>query len=234
MKLVSIEQKILELSLKRHLNNYGKVYMFHCVDNQIQSHFFNLSISVDGFETFIQKLLKKGVRFGELNSLDVKKTRKDSYITFDDIFSSAYYNAIPFLRKMQIPYTVFISSSLVGKESYIGEKELFELKQDKLCTIGAHSRGHKISCNLSAEELKEEISKQDFEKYLGSGVELYAHPYGSLYACPKSVVHAVGKEGYKLGFSTINGSLVPRYIKNNPYFLPRINVNESNYQYYCG
>lgn len=233
MKLASIKQKFVEAALRREIRHYGKVYMFHCVENDIKKDYENISITANGFKSFVKNLLSNESEFGRLENLKLGgENCSEIYITFDDIFESAYINAIPFLRENNIPYTVFICPAFIGREAYINEKQLEELKADPLCTVAAHSLHHTLACHEKQDNYKKEISQKTIEQLLGRKTELFAFPYGSFYACPAWAVNMVSKEGYQLAFSTVNAALVPRFTKENSFFLPRININEKNYKKY--
>ena len=231
MRIVwSIKQKLIETWNQIRNQNGISIYMFHRVSREICSTHENISISLEAFREFIERKRKQ-----EWNFLDMEKLKagdnyceKKAVITFDDMFEDAYENAIPILREYGIPYTVFIAPTLVGTPGYISEEQIQALKEDKLCTIGAHSISHKIFRKLSLTEKKKEIALCENEKMLGCTISYFAYPYGSIYACDKKS-QLLAKEEYKLGFATLNFRLTQQYMKINFFFLPRINVNNDNF-----
>lgn len=227
MKIQSIYQKIIE-----RINRNGNLnaYMFHRVGNDAIDGYANISISIKHFEEFVERKLE----FGTVGNLimwmeDIKGNDHKSYFTFDDMFSDAYENAIPILRKRGLPYTVFISTGLLDTNGYISSAQLQELSKDPLCTIGAHSQSHLIMRALPKEEIVNETDKHCIENLIGHKIELFAYPYGSYYACNKKVREIVSRAGYRYAFSTVDASLDSKYAKSNLFFLPRININDRNF-----
>lgn len=231
MRIVwSLKQKIIEKLNQIRNQNGISIYMFHRVSREICSAHENISISLEAFRKFIERKRKQDWNFLNMEKLKAGDSycEKNAVITFDDMFEDAYENAIPVLREYGIPYTVFIAPALVGTSGYISEEQLQALKEDELCTIGAHSISHKILRKLSLNEKKKEIALCENEKMLGCTISYFAYPYGSIYACDRKSQLLV-KEEYKLGFSTLNFRLTQQYMKKKFFFIPRINVNNDNF-----
>lgn len=193
--------------------------MLHSVGDD--RHEFN--VSVIQFEQLLKKLQhRRLIRLEEW-----EKDRDFLCISFDDVPSSFYYNAYPLLKKYGIPFTIFVSCYLLDTENYITTKMLQEIAECELCTIGSHGCFHSFYSKLSKEGAIEDLSfsKKRLEDMTHRYIELYAFPYGSIYACGlrhKKLVSSF----YKYGFGTLKTpitkpSLLPRY------FLPRINVDEA-------
>ena len=63
-------------------------------------------------------------------------------ITFDDVPANVYYNAVPILQELNIPYTLYISTSLMGMDGYLSKEQIVELSKDSLSTVGSHTVSH--------------------------------------------------------------------------------------------
>lgn len=222
----SIVQKLIE-----HI--YGirkedsKVFMFHQIsDDKENWKDDGCSITSETFKKFIVGLRNLNVRFGTLDelSLDCKKI----YITFDDVFSDAIENAIPFLIENNIPFCIFVSTNLIGKDQYISIEQLKTMALEPLCTIGFHTRNHILMRKTKKDILIHEMDKQCLETIVGGQVHYFAYPYGSLYAIPLNFIQIIAKDNYRFAFSTICISLNQKIVKKFSAFLPRINVNEKN------
>ena len=175
-------------------------------------------------EHFTQLLTKYRPRFRPVSQL----TEPGSIVlTFDDIFASAYQNAVPFLRERQIPYTVFIAPKLLDQPGFLTSGQLNDLASDPLCTIGAHSMSHCLMRPLSEQDTFAELagSKQWLEDFCGREVACFAFPYGSVYACSRANIRQVERAGFRCGFSTLNRSVLADDLAQ-PWFLPRININD--------
>lgn len=220
----SAQQKMLEARYRRQ-PSCGTVLMFHnvykgtdCGDAEQE-----IAVSEEHFSALVERLIKTK-RFVALKQYEdiLNMTADDVLITFDDIFQSAFLNAIPVLQKYEIPYVVFIATGLVGKPGFISEENLMKLREDPLCTIGAHSVSHGFS------RFAPKTAREEAEKSLAKlGSTLFAFPYGSVFACSnRNQRDLEGLGNCSCAFSTINTDLTEENRKNR-WFLPRRNVNDA-------
>lgn len=147
-------------------------------------------------------------------------------LSFDDVPSDFYYNAFPILKQNEIPFTLFISVSLLGKTGYLSKDQLLEISHYEGSTIGSHGVRHEEYFPLSEEMVTRELkeSKEYLEGILGKEVNLFAFPKGSIYACSRSNRRHV-LDFYQYGFGTVGSFLTsPSLFPKS--FLPRINVDE--------
>lgn len=217
-----IIQRIKKLSYSFHKNNIC-VLMFHDVyENENDDK--NLNISKANFLEFIATLKKADVKFVGVNDLTDCNNPKNCAVTFDDVYEGAILNAIPILREFQIPYTLFISSSLIDKKGYITSTQIENLKSDPLCTIGFHTKNHVLMRQLNNAELKNEIDCSEFEKKYDIKCQFFAYPFGSVYACSHRNIKELKSSEYLMAFGTINSSTKKSSIIKNPFYIPRINV----------
>lgn len=209
----------------------SKVFVFHQVtDERIKWLDDDCAITLKGFQDFIVTIKQLGLSFGKIDDLDKNIKNKKIYITFDDIFEDAVENAFPILLKEGIPFCVFISTGLIGKEGYITTEQLKLLANEPLCTIGFHTQSHKMMRFLTNEALSEEIKKEPLENIISSQIKYFAYPFGSFYAVSEANKKKVIDEEYELVFSTLRISLNEITREKFDSFLPRININENNYK----
>ncbi len=138
-------------------------------------------------------------------------------LTFDDGFSGVHDHALPVLRKLGWPATVFLVAEQIGGEDRWALTKypdravspLLSLSQIETLTAAgfafhSHSSNHRSLCGLSDAELEDEIagSRARLQTLLGSGVELFAYPYGHH---DDRVVAAVRAAGYRAAFSVLSG-----------------------------
>lgn len=207
--------------------------MFHEVPLQIdESNDISIAISDESFIYFINTLIGLGYEFGDIKDITEVTERKKVYLTFDDIFITAYENALKFLTKERIPFTCFIAPQLLDTSNFIKTSQLMELAQNPYCTIGAHSNTHMKLRDLSDMQILDEFleSKKALEILTKKSIEIMAYPYGSRSACPPRVKRIADEAGFKIAFSTYRIPAVRKYIEKNRCFIPRINVIESNYK----
>jgi peptidoglycan/xylan/chitin deacetylase (PgdA/CDA1 family) len=153
-----------------------------------------LAVTPTSFRAQMEALLRAQahpVRLDE--ALDLLAQRPaDRYVcvTFDDGYHDVLDNAIPVLRDLQIPATIFIPSEVIDGAArpywyerpppMLGWSELREIAADDLFAIGAHTRTHPALPKLSDDAAWIEIagSKQDVEEHLGQPVTAFAYPAG--------------------------------------------------------
>ena len=132
-----------------------------------------------------------------------KMPPKTVVITADDGYMSFYENAYPVLKKYNIPATIFIIAGYIGRPGYLGWKELREMSDSNLITIGSHTRSHPWlpSVSVDDEKLRDELatSKEILEKGTGRRVDYICYPNGGFNDLIKE---AAKKYGYKGAFTT--------------------------------
>lgn len=200
--------------------------MLHEVTQSAPGQHLELSITKDNFAKLLDALEVEQIAVVPIAEIHHRK-ELGVVLTFDDIFQNAYENAFPVLRERRIPYTVFISPGLLGQPGFITSAQLVELKEDPLCTIGFHGREHVLMRELTAEQIVAATDACDFEQTYSVKCDYFAFPYGSVYACPTKALKAVRKHAYRGVFSTINSGTSAEQIRKDPWFIPRINVNDA-------
>ena len=214
-----------DLVTKCYLKRYvGKeddlvVYMFHNISDK-NTNPAKYVTNIDDFEQYVMQLLKdkKAV---DINSID--GVPKSSFvITFDDGYDGIFKYAYPFLKKMNIPFTLFITLDFIDKPGYLKLHELLWMSHDPLCTIGSHSFSHPLLrfCLNAQNEIKN--SKKHLELLIQKKINYFAYPYGSVYACGRKSIKLTKETGYFSAFSSISGRITKKTLKYR-YYLPRVN-----------
>lgn len=208
-------------------NFYGKVLMFHNICDAHINTLDSCQCKVDKFEEILIKLKANGRVISVYEMLDIIKFNKKemfSVVTFDDIPDNVYYNAFPLLKKYNIPFTIFISTEFVNKEGFISLEHLREMVACSLCTLGAHSKEHRMlrGCDDIFSQLKE--NKEYLESLFDKKVDFLAYPYGRHESVPSTALKIANELGFKCAFSTIP-STINSFSSRNIFFLPRIIEN---------
>lgn len=139
-----------------------------------------------------------------------------SAVTFDDGLTCIIENAVPELIQRKIPFTIFVPTGYVGKQSswvqhangkiqreaIITEEQLRELANNELIIIGSHCVTHSNLLLLDTESAKIEItkSKKDLESILDSKVTLLSFPYGGHNTAH---IELAREAGYKMAFTIL-------------------------------
>ena len=135
-------------------------------------------------------------------------------ITFDDD-ENVIENALPELRKRNIPATIFVVTSILGgsprweyrganstlQEKGMSEGQMLALPSD-LITIGSHTATHPFLPSIDEQHLREELhgSRLTLEKILNREVKLFSSPYGEF---NDRVIAACREAGYDRMFTAL-------------------------------
>lgn len=192
-------------------------------------------MTATSFERLMEWLLKNEwhpMQWGEVvrmveNKEEMRRGSKRFYVTFDDIYDTVFTESFPILNRLHIPFTVFVTKDLIGKQDFITMEHLQLLAKDPLCMIGCHGMEHKMFRYMSAEEMTHQCVEERLwlEKTFDVKVESFAYPYGRVVEVSDANRRLLPKLGFRLGFSAIEGSLKSIWWTGK-YYLPRICVSE--------
>ena len=217
------------------MSNYqsgSEVYLFHDIRESKEEVDSQFSISQDSFETFLLNQLKHGkiaLTYNQLSKLIEKgyNIKNGFFVSFDDCNLSVYNRAYPILKKLKIPFILFITKELIGRDRFLTKDQIVDMAKDPLCTIGSHALHHKMFRYLTSKEIVNEFveSRRFLQQLTGQSVDCFAFPYGRLVEVSCMSIKLISKFEYKFAFSAIAGSLSQRWL-SGMFFLPRINVSE--------
>ncbi len=138
------------------------------------------------------KFLKKKFNIISLQQfLNQKFSKKklNILLTFDDVEKSWIENVIPHLKKEKLSAIFFL------------DKRGFDLKQ-RLSELGFEIGGHTVNHlrlpELSIEELRKELKRDE-------GIKFFAYPFGDKKSFNSKVKKEVKKAGYKHAFTILPG-----------------------------
>lgn len=178
----------------------GEMWMLHRVVEQrsVKPGKHDLEVTLDFLEQIIMEYLQKGYTFisiDQLPNLISHFTFFNSHrfvcITFDDGYRDNYTLAYPLLKRLEVPFTVYVSTGFIdnrlpmwwypGENLGISTDELRALDADPLCTIGAHTVSHPRLDTLSKEQQFAEIkeSKNVLEQLLSHPIYHFSFPHGA-------------------------------------------------------
>lgn len=225
----------------------GEIWMLHRVVKQRSNvpEQRELEVTVDWLEQKILEYQKRGYifvsisetlrRIGGLENnsftpLLRRNKRRFVCITFDDGYQDNYTLAYPMLKRLNVPFTVYVTTGFIdnqlpmwwykGEQLGLSTKELKALDADPLCTIGAHTVSHPKLDTLTRGQQYQEIStsKQTLEALLGHEVCHFSFPHGAHNDDTLAICH-------ELGFQTVVQSWGgPLRRGEHPWPLPRKNV----------
>lgn len=194
----------------------------------------SITTPVSVFQRFVEQIQKSG--YGLCSMKDYLKKNieeRKSWIvcTFDDGYKGLNEHALPILSKYGFTATVFICTSLIGKNNkwntkdtilrqHLNMNELQNLHQHGW-EIASHGVSHSNLLKLTDEELEYELKiSHDFLLRTWGEIVTYAYPYGSYNSF---VMSHVGKY-YKYAFSVTHGgtSLVADSLQIRRYSISEI------------
>lgn len=172
----------------------------------------------------------------DLPQVTSKGERTRVALTFDDGTRDFFTNVRPILHEYGVPATVFVISDIVteqggihGEESdneYMSKKQIVELVDDELVTVGNHTRCHPRLSELSIGGLRREIvgAKRELESVLGVEVQRFAYPHGD----HSREAVALVRQTHEVAVTGTSGGSVDD--SSDPHRLPRINGAVEPYQ----
>lgn len=212
----------------------ARVYMFHSILEYPEQIYSKFAITTSSFEKLLENEISRGQVPMNLDTLKKAVEFPADYtnhfaVSFDDVYDSVYTSAYPVLKRMNIPFIIFITPSLIGtidpasKNPMITREHLEELMGDDLCIVGSHGMLHKPFRQYSIEGAMKSLMES--KTIMGKETELFAFPYGRRIEVSNKDIRCAEKAGYSCGFSALDGSLKQKWFSGN-WFLPRILVSE--------
>ena len=219
----------------------GEIWMLH----RIVVHRSNipeqqeLEVTLDWLEQKIIEYKANGYSFISIDNLTTLNTQHSTLstkkwvcLTFDDGYRDNYTLAYPMLKRLGVPFTVYVTTGFIdnlspmwwypGEQLGISTEELKTMDADPLCTIGAHTVSHPKLDTLTREQQYHEIaeSKQTLEALLGHEIKHFSFPHGAHNEDTLSICH-------ELGFQTVVQSWGgPLRRSEHPSPLPRIKIEQ--------
>jgi glycosyltransferase involved in cell wall biosynthesis len=161
-------------------------------DVQGDSH-DSITTPIDVFRQFVDFIYNQGMGLCSMRyylSMPVKERQSWIVCTFDDGYAGLYNYALPILSKYGFSATVFICTSLIGKDNKWNNKDSksrMHLNMEELSTlnnqgweIASHGVHHYNFLKLTDIELEYEIkqSKEQIDDLFGPS-DCFAYPYGA-------------------------------------------------------
>ena len=198
-------------------------------------------LTAESFEKLLTIMLEEGwhamseakLRRVVLNGVAGSGERKHFYVTFDDVYDTVYTEALPILRRLQVPFTIFVTKNLVGRVGHDGRpwitmEHLRELAKEPLCTIGCHGVNHVQFRTYSEPEMREvcAANKQWLIDEFHIFADTFAFPYGRWQDVDRWNIRYLSAYGFTYAFSALEGTLLSKHTTGIQ-FLPRVNVSET-------
>lgn len=227
-----IQQRIKRKLYKLTHPVVGEIWMLHRVVEHVSNvpEQKELEVTVAWLEQKINEYRSEGYTFVSIDNLP--KHGRWVCLTFDDGYRDNHTLAYPMLKRLGVPFTVYVTTGFIdnlspmwwypGEQLGISTEELKTMDADPLCTIGAHTVSHPRLDTLTREQQYREIaeSKQTLEALLGHEIKHFSFPHGAHNEDTLSICR-------ELGFQTVVQSWGgPLRRSEHPSPLPRIKIEQ--------
>lgn len=189
--------------IKRKFHNMmhpvlGRILMLHrVVEQRSEQHDQReLEVTPQFLEQTIVDYRNRGYRFVSIDQVcdllnGKEKGKPFVCLTFDDGYRDNYMEALPLLKRLEVPFAVYVTTGFIDNrlpmwwypDAQLGfsRDELVALSKEPLCTIGAHTISHRrLDELLSEEQLKEIVeSKRELEEIIAYPVNHFSYPHGA-------------------------------------------------------
>jgi peptidoglycan/xylan/chitin deacetylase (PgdA/CDA1 family) len=211
------------------------VLCYHAVSPTWQC---SLAVTPDRLERQLASLVRRGWVGATFSQMVLEPPAPRTLaVTFDDAFASVIELALPILRELELPGTVFAPTSFMGSRQRlswpgIGQwadtpdaRELTSMDWDDLGTladngweVGSHTRTHPHLSQLDDDDLADELagSRSDCSDRLGRECTSIAYPYGDV---NQHVARRARDLGYRAG-----AGLGRSLRRSDPHREPRIGI----------
>lgn len=146
-------------------------------------------------------------------------------LTFDGGYSSILQNAVPVLLENNLPFTLFVATDYLDRDSneYIGWKDLKKLAKNRLVTIGLHPAAYTHMAGAADEDVRRQINnaRTRVREVLGMEPALFAYPFGEYSSTYHNIV---ASSGFTAAFGQQSGVA---YMGEDIFSLPRFPMTES-------
>ncbi|MBN1504627.1 MAG: polysaccharide deacetylase family protein [Candidatus Eisenbacteria bacterium] len=201
-----------------------RVLLYHKVDSRFE--WGGTWVTPSQFKSHVLYLLDRGYRFVTLEELLRPEGGSDwsAALTFDDGYLALKDFALPFLRDLGIPASVFVVTGFVGRENLwdvnVGWRRFDHMDWADIEEAAAHgvrfyshTHSHRDLTGLDPREVREELtlSKETLERRLGGIVPYLSYPFGIYNA---AVARQAKESGYEAAFTLFRngaGDVDPLY-----------------------
>jgi peptidoglycan/xylan/chitin deacetylase (PgdA/CDA1 family) len=196
-----LERQALALT-RRRPRERGRILCYHSVGQPVTG--VN-NVTERAFRQQLEGALEAGYRF--VPASEIARTGggpKDLAVTFDDAWTSVLGNAAPVLKKLGVPWTVFVVTSWSSSARAAGDQIFLHWRDLERVAefggeIGSHSVTHPDFAKISPVQMTEELerSRDDIQRELGVVPTQLAIPYGQSMNWPACAHDAALAAGYE-------------------------------------
>lgn len=157
----------------------NRILIYHAFGTKLPHDTYGISIQPHLFEEHI-KFIKEKYTIVPLTHSTFDSLVADTVsITIDDGYKDNLI-AAEILQKYNVPFTLYVSTGLTNQPHYLSSRDLQDLSNLSLCTLGTHGVNHKHLSKLSLTQQENELigSKKFLEDCISKEVQNFSYPYG--------------------------------------------------------
>jgi len=235
---------ILRPAQRRWLGRRGRqrliILIYHRVNDEFRD---SITVSVAQF-AWQMRLVRQHcmpVRLEDFSAgrIDRSSPRPLVAITFDDGYLDNYENALPILRKYEVPATFFVSTGMIGTDQPF-EHDLQKLgrglptmtwdqlreMRDLGFQIGSHTVSHINCANAPPDVLRQELadSRDSLRHELGVERIPFAYPFGGREDINPTAIELIKEAGYDSCYSAYEDYVGAEFDR---FDIPRTNISHN-------
>jgi len=175
------------------------------------------STSIEAFEQHLEYLASSGLEIVSLSEVVAhpeRQTPQRVAITFDDAYDNIYLNAVPRLKALGWPFTIFVSTEYIDRKGFFSWDQLRDVEAaGGLVANHSHSHLHMLrkqkgeSNEAWLTRLRKDIEKAQslLDKNLQNPPKYFAYPYGEY---DTDILELIDDMGFT-GFGQQSGAVGP-------------------------
>ena len=168
-----IKKILMGLTASMLRSKKSKCLFYHDIHSKKKYTIMSTSLSM--FENHIHLIRDLGFEIVQ----NIHDKHNQIEITFDDGFQGIYQN-IDLINRLQVPITLFVSTSFIDKDNFLSKSQIKELHQNPFINIASHTHTHSNLTMLSDVEIRDECvtSKNILEDICSDHVYSFCYPKG--------------------------------------------------------
>ena len=209
---------------KKHCSLGNRCLIYHAFGSKLSHDTYGISINISKFNDHI-KYLHDNYELTEFNNFSNKSMSVS--LSIDDGYKDTI-DAVNILDNYGIPFSLFITAGMIGKDNYLSVEDISEIAKLEKCNIGAHGLNHLRLGDLDIRKQYSELNdgKVIIEDITKKKITAVSYPHGSYNNDTLSIISDIGYEWAvcsKKGFNDINTN---NYLLKRSEVIATDNIND--------
>jgi peptidoglycan/xylan/chitin deacetylase (PgdA/CDA1 family) len=189
---------------------------------------------VKGFEAVNE--LEKYLNKNKINNYYNEKEKLKYQLAYekhnDEFYKKKFKKIMNYYGNLELKHKILnyllkkFEINIKSQDYYLSKKEIKYLSYLGMI-IGSHSESHILLSRLNYKTQLKEInnSKIFLEKIINKNIDIFCYPYGGKVSYNQDTLKILKKLKFKLAYSVEPKDITLKYLKNQPYELPRYDCN---------